>query len=110
MKAQVILRKAKERIPGAKLYLMAYYPTNRHLPNHEENWPMLKDRSPENIAECNRRVEELAAKYGYKFINVNEGLYDENGEQKAEFAIDGVHMHTEAYEIVFRNLLPYLNE
>ena len=106
-----ILRRAKEKIPEAKLYLMAYYPTNRHLPDQNEmTWQMLKDRSPENIAECNRRVEELAKKYGYEFINVNDGLYDERGEQKAEFAIDGVHMYNEAYEIVFKNLLPYLKD
>ena len=109
---EMILKTAKEKIPDAMVYCMAYYPTNQHLPGNDSPWAigMLKDRTKENIAECNRRVEALAAKYGYRFINVNDGLYDENGEQKAEFAIDGVHMYAEAYEIVFRNLLAYINE
>ena len=104
-----ILRTARERIPNAELYCMAYYPTNRHLPGQEE-WAkvMLRERSPENIAECNRRVRALAEKYGYHYIDANEGLYDENGEQRAEFAIDGVHMYAEAYRIVFENLKQYI--
>ena len=104
-----ILKTAKQRIPDAEIYCMAYYPTNRHLPNsqfwHRE---MLKERTPENIAECNRRVARLAEKYGYHYIDVNAGLADETGEQKQEFAIDGVHMWASAYLIVFENLRKYL--
>ena len=107
-----ILQTAKEKIPNAMVYCMAYYPANTHLPGSDNPFSrgMLKDRTVENITECNRRVEALAKKYGYRYINVNEGLYDENGEQKAEFSIDGVHMYADAYEIVFKNLLPYINE
>ena len=106
-----ILKTAKEHLPGTQVYCMAYYPTNHHLPDANE-WTrgMLKDRTLENIAECNRRVKGLAEKYGYQFINVNDGLSDESGEQKKEFAIDGVHMKAAAYEIVFKNLLPYLEK
>lgn len=104
-----ILQTAKARIPDAKICCMAYYPTNRHLPAQTE-WQrvMLKDRTKENIAECNRRVKNLAEKYGYCYIDANNGLTDETGEQKAEFAIDGVHMYASAYEIVFENLRKYL--
>jgi hypothetical protein len=79
------------------LYCMAYYPTNLHLPNANE-WThqMLKDRTQENIAECNARVRALAEKYGYRYIDVNDGLIDENGEQKkgmmykaAYYLVDG---------------------
>ncbi len=105
-----ILKAVKEKLPDTRVYCMAYYPANLHLPGGDDpmRWGMLKDRTPENIAACNRRVQALAEKYGCAYINVNDGLYDERGEQKAEFAIDGVHMYVEAYEIVFRNLRPYL--
>lgn len=104
-----ILKTAKEMIPEAQIYCMAFYPVNHHLPWAEE-WSkgMLKDRTLENIAEMNGRVKALAEKYGYYYIDVNDGLTDENGEQKQEFAIDGVHMLAAAYEVVFRNLRPYL--
>lgn len=32
----------------------------------------------------------------------------QNGEQKAEFAIDGVHMNADGYRVVFENLKAYL--
>ena len=104
-----ILKTAKERIPEAKIYCMAYYPVNHHLPDANEwTYGMLKDRTLSNIAEMNGRVKALAEKYGYSYIDVNNGLTDEIGEQKKEFAIDGVHMLAAAYEIVFENLKPYL--
>lgn len=107
----LIIRTACEKIPGVEIYMMAYYPTNRHLPD-QKPWQveMLRERTPENIEECNRRVKKIAEKYGQHYIDVNAGLTDENGEQKTEFAIDGVHMYANAYRIVFRNLLPYLKK
>ena len=106
---ETIIKTAVEKIPGVEIYMMAYYPTNHHLPDKNE-WTeaMLKERTLENIAECNRRVAALAEKYGQKYIDVNAGLTDENGEQKKEFAIDGVHMLTEAYDIIFDNLKKYI--
>lgn len=56
-----ILQIAKEKLPDTDFYLMAYYPTNQHLPDAPE-WSkdMLKERSKENIAACNQRVATLA--------------------------------------------------
>lgn len=106
---EAILRIAREKLPDAEIFCMAYYPTNHHLPEQNE-WQaaMLKERTAENIAACNARVKALAEKYGCRYIDVNQGLCDESGEQKAEFAIDGVHMYASAYRIVFENLKPYL--
>ena len=87
---------------------MAYYPTNHHVCDTPSARAMLKERTVENIRACNAGVEQLAKKYGYRYIDCNAGLADENGEQKAEFSIDGVHMYADAYEIVFQNLKQYL--
>ena len=104
-----ILRTARVRIPQAEIYCMAYYPTNQHLPDQDLfSAGMSKDRTKENLAECNRRIKALAEKYGYIYIDCNEGLADENGEQKAELSIDGVHMLASAYLIVFDHLRQYL--
>lgn len=104
-----ILRIAREKLPDAEIFCMANYPTNRHLPDQNE-WQaaMLKERTVENIAARNARVKALAERYGCRYIDVNQGLCDETGEQKEEFAIDGVHMYASAYRIVFENLKPYL--
>lgn len=104
-----ILRLARERLPEAEIYCMAYYPTNQHLPGQNEiSRGMLKDRTKENIDACNRRVAALAEKHACQFIDCNNGLTDETGEQKAEFSIDGVHMLASAYLQVFENLKRYL--
>ncbi len=104
-----IISQARQKLPEAEIYMMAYYPTNHHLPNAED-WAkdMLKQRSIENITACNEKVAKLAEKYGCHYIDCNQGLCDERGEQKAEFAVDGVHMYAEAYKIVFDNLKQYL--
>ena len=108
---EAILRKAVERLPGTKIYMMAYYPANLHHPSiNEELRANIKERTPENIAECNRRAAALAAKLNLNFVDANEGLADENGEQKLEFCVDGVHMYANAYEVVFNNIRRYIEE
>ena len=104
-----ILQISRERIPDAQIFCMAYYPTNQQMAGQDEmRAAMLKERTRENIELCNKRIAALAQKYQYFFIDVNAGLTDENGEQKREFAIDGVHMYADAYRVVFENLRQFL--
>ena len=105
-----ILRIAREKLPNAQIYCMAYYPTNSHLQGLNE-WQAatLKERTVENITVCNESVRVLAEQYGCCYIDANAGLTDENGEQKAEFSIDGVHMFANAYQVIFENLKRYLS-
>lgn len=104
-----ILKTAKQKLPDTEIYCMAYYPTNHHLPNSNE-WTraMLKERTLENLNECNRRLQAMAERYGFHYIDVNHGLTDDNGELKQEFAIDGVHMWSSAYLVVFDNLRKFI--
>lgn len=103
-----ILTQVRERLPKAEVYLMAYYPVNEEMPQPEGFQDAFAIRNNYNLQIANKAVEELAAKMGYHFINVNDGLYDENGKLKKELTIEGVHMHPEAYEIIFNNMKPYL--
>ena len=52
-------------------------------------------------------IQKMEAEYK---LNIEKILIqdDENGNLKAEFAIEGMHMWANAYEQVFENLLPYL--
>ncbi len=106
---ETILRTVRDALPGTIVYIMAFYPANLHMPNRTPmQEEMLRLRTKENLNECNCRLEKLAEQFGQRFINVNDGLTDENGELKAEYTYDGVHMYAEAYKLVFRNLKPYL--
>jgi len=56
----------------------------------------------------NEEVKKLADKFGYTYIDVNNGLTDVNGNLKEEYTIEGVHMYANAYRCVLENLKQYL--
>lgn len=107
-----ILTRIGERLPECKVYVMAYYPVNAKadFPGMDEEMRANYFRTRTNAAllEANRAVEELALKHGYLFINVNEGLTDEEGNLKEEYTMDGVHMYGNGYAVVLDNLKKYL--
>ncbi len=45
---------------------------------------------------------------GYHYIDVNAGLCDERGMLRREFTVEGVHMYANGYQVVLKNLKPYL--
>jgi lysophospholipase L1-like esterase len=107
-----ILSQIKQRLPKAKVYVMAYYPVNTEatFPNvgQEQKNFMFQNRTNTALKVANQAVEKLAEKHNYTFINVNEGLIDETGNLKAEFSVEGIHMWPNAYEVVLQNIKKYL--
>jgi len=104
-----ILKQVKQSLPDCEVYLMAYYPVNRVvIERNPEALQFFGTRTNANIDLANVEVEKLAKKYDYHFINVNEGLYDPEGNLKDEYTIDGVHMYSEAYVEILHNLKAYL--
>ena len=105
-----ILVRTKERLPKVQITLMAYYPVNEvdKVPDNEWGAHMFDTRTNANIAIANAAVKELAEKLGCRFIDVNDGLRDENGRLKAEFTIEGIHMYANGYQVVLENLKKYL--
>lgn len=105
-----IISLIQKRLPAAEINMMAYYPVNEtdKLPEGEWGKMMFVTRTNENIHIANDAVEKLAAKMGCRFINVNQGLTDENGKLKKEFTIEGIHMYANGYQVVLDNLKKYL--
>lgn len=103
-----ILRRTKESL-DSKVYLMAYYPVCRKVIDQD---PYISEkfavRTRENIERANDEVRALAGKYGYEYIDVNEGLSDEDGDLKEELTVEGIHMFSSGYVTVLENLKPYL--
>ena len=90
------------RLPGVQLTLLAYYPVN-HDAAPDDSWFFY--RTNERIHEANEAVEALAEKYHLGFLDLNAPLTDENGNLKAEFTIDGVHMYPNGYWEVWKQLV-----
>ncbi|HBA98274.1 MAG TPA: lysophospholipase [Lachnospiraceae bacterium] len=109
-KYEKILTQIKEHLPETEVYMMAYYPVNEvdKVPEGEWGKTLFITRTNENIALANKEVEKLAEKMGYHYIDVSEGLRDENGRLKKEFTIEGIHMYANGYRVILENMKPYL--
>lgn len=107
-----ILNQINERLPNCRVYVMAYYPVNAKadFPGVDKEFKQnrFKTRTNAVILEANEAVKELAKKYNYEFINVNDGLMDEEGNLKEEFSIEGIHMWPNAYSVILENMKKYL--
>ena len=106
-----ILTQIKERLPLAKIYVMAYYPVNgEHDFGNEHMKEALRVRTNARIVEMNKEVEGMAQKLQVKYINVNRNLYDENKNLKKEYSIEGMHMYASGYHAILDELMVYVRE
>ncbi len=104
-----IITSIEEKLPGVKIYMMAYYPVNYEAAT-EEMKPNLLIRTNEKIRAANEQVKALAEKHGQKYIDVNAPLTDELGRLKAEYTIEGMHIRPEGYRTIFEDILRYVRE
>lgn len=107
-----ILNQISERLPKSKVYVMAYYPINAKADfegiDKDTKQMVFKTRTNTAILEVNLDIEKLAKEHGYEFININEGLMDEEGNLKEEYSMDGIHMFANGYSVVLNNIKKYL--
>ena len=97
----------RDRLPETTVYMMAYYPVNTNAPDAGKN-PGMRIRTNENVNKANRMVAALAAEFGFSYIDVNDGLKDEQGNLLIDHTLDGVHFDSAAYRTVFERLKKYL--
>ncbi|SEM51008.1 GDSL-type esterase/lipase family protein [Paenibacillus sp. OV219] len=111
MNYTTILDQIKERLPQCEVFVMAYYPINAQADfgiDAIDKIPMFTTRTNANIQEANEAIEQLAKQHGFSFINVNEGLTDEEGNLKPEFSVEGIHLWPNAYTVILNNMKRYL--
>ena len=104
-----ILDVVKERLPACRLYMMAYYPVNAAMAP-EAAQQRMKIRTNHKLRLANAALARLAEEKGACFLNVNAPITDEQGNMKAEYCIDGIHMREEGYRALYPLLRPYLVE
>jgi len=106
-----IMDQIKDRLPECEVYVMAYYPINAKADfgmDKSMKDTMFATRTNATIMEANEAVEELSKNHEFNFINVNEGLADEEGNLKAEFSMEGLHLWPNAYSVILENMKKYL--
>ena len=86
---RMLLTEIKTRLPETTVYVMAYYPVNTvdefGLPK-ERHTDLFLTRTNEAIEQANKAVEAMAVEMGLRFINVNDGLKDADGNLKQEYS------------------------
>lgn len=104
-----ILTEMEEKIPDVVIYLMAYYPINYDA---AEVWmkPTLAVRNNAKIDLANEAVCRLAGKHGQRYIDVNRNLKDAQGNLKAEYTIEGMHIKPEGYRQILPEVMKYVLE
>ena len=108
-----VLLQIKERLPKAKVFMMAFYPVNQRVADRVTAWaeaPLAAKLRHERLDKANGIVEKLAEEFGYRYINVNEGLFGDDGQTLEKYSIDGIHMWPSAYELIFDNMKKYIFE
>lgn len=105
-----ILQAIRGRLPATRLNLMAYYPVNPTVATIPHMQEIFRHRTNARIREASEGVRALAARYGARFLDCNAGLTDADGNLKAEYTIEGMHMYANGYKPVLDALLPVLQE
>ena len=104
-----ILSIVEEKLPGIEIYMMAYYPINYEAAA-EDMKACLRVRTNEKIAMANKAVQKLAEKHHEKYIDINDPLKDADGNLKAEYTIEGMHIKEEGYRAIFDLFMGYAKE
>ena len=104
-----ILSIVQEKFPQVEIYMMAYYPINYEAAA-EEMKPCLRVRTNERINEANEAVKVLGQKHHARYIDINAPLKDAQGNLKAEYTIEGMHITEEGYRSIFPEFMKYAME
>ncbi len=105
-----ILQDVTKRLPGIRLYLLAFYPVNLSAGNNPHAREVFRYRSNERIREANQGIRALAERYGAAYLDLNAGISDAEGKLRAEFTVDGVHMYADGYLAILNQLQSILSE
>ena len=96
----------RDQLPETIVYMMAYYPVNEDKLREISQTPPF--RTNEGVRKANQMVAALAEEFGFRYIDVNDGLKDARGQLQAEHTRDGIHFDAAAYRTVFDRLKQYL--
>jgi lysophospholipase L1-like esterase len=95
-----ILDQIAAKSPRTAIYVMSVPPINQHLRQLDF------DPSP-LIPELNRKIESLCKERHVVFIDNYTALGDGNGQLKADYTWDGIHLTAAGYSRLMSLLAPY---
>ncbi len=95
-----ILAELKSRLPDTHVVLLSIPPASGDYVQRNGQ-----------IAINNVKIESLAEKYGYAYVDVFTPLFDfERDELRAEYTTDGIHFTPLGYEVITAEVKPVLED
>lgn len=83
-----LLSRLKEGAPRLKVHVQSLLPTRG---DH--------DRQNEPVRQFNKRLKRLSVEFGCDFVDLHALMVDGQGQLKAEFTPDGLHLNDVAYRV-----------
>lgn len=105
-----IMKGIRAHLSDVKLYLLAFYPVNPEVKSNPFTQEVFRFRTNERIRAANESIRLMADKYDAVYLDLNKSIQDDNGNLKAEFTVEGMHMYANGYKVVLDQLLPVLKE
>lgn len=96
-----ILRQISTTLPDAKVVVQSCYPVaSGQYPNHFKAY--------KSVPVLNERIEALALKYGYIYVDVYSSLVTEDGTLNLQYTDDGLHPNDNGYKVISSVLNPVI--
>ena len=105
-----ILKGIRAHLPDVRLYMLAFYPVNPEVETNPYTKEIFRHRTNDRIRAANEGVQSLAKAYNATYLDLNHNIRDTNGNLKAEFTVEGMHMYANGYKAVLDQLHPILQE
>ena len=98
---EAIIGTIRKRLPEADILLSSVYPVNEAV-----DAKTVSARNNANIKALNQLLQGIK---GVTYVNLSDVLADDDGNLKASYTHDGLHVNAEGYQAVTEVLRPYLH-
>lgn len=90
--------------PNKKIYIQSIYPIDKSKRSKNEK------RDNSNIKYINTELKKFCSENNLTFIDLYDSLADRDGDLKAKYTYDGLHLTEEGYKVVTSVIKEYLKE
>lgn len=108
-KIENIVKDLNENLPNAKIYLESIYPIN-NTNDKKINKPLIGKRDNKRVVEINDKLEKYCNNKNCTYLDIYSLLKDKDGDLKLEYAADGLHVSSEGYEVITKELKKYMHK
>ena len=105
-----IIKLIKENRPYSEIYLESIYPINKT--DDDKISDSVKDIEFDNekIIEVNNLLKDLAKDEKITYVDLYNKLVDDDGNLNISYTKDGLHISSEGYEFITKELMKYIKD